>query len=567
MKRLLLPLFYFVLTLLSSCSNNENNALLRKLDDIKTMGDTLPSKAIQCLDSIKPLFVEETEYMQNKLALLEIRLRDKAYIMHTSSDTIKKLSSFFDKHGSAKEKQEAYYYMGSVYRDLNDYPNAVVGFLKSLSISDLKSDIDTSLWETSCLQLSRMYTIQFNYNEALIFAKKGLDIAEKAGSADERTYMNVVSAYMNINDTINARILCDKAIDMIVMKNINIENADIVSKAMNYYTITDNKEKAALCFRLLEEIPDCNKPHNYIVNTADYYQKLGLIDSAAILRLRMYNTVASLESKYDAARWLIRYYAHKENYKEATIWAINFINANNEIINKRQFEHTTNANNFFQYQRDKEEEMAIMHKASRDRQNLFVTISLSVILLLVGVVFYFYRKKRLLDIILSKENNIREVRTLIEKKEQELEAEKAAVDKKQRELERVTVTNDSLSKQLADAEGDFKMLIAQNRELTKLTLMSNISENAKEIVDKVKKAAQGKYRLNDAEWKELLGAVDNLYPEFTYEVQSKFKRINEPMLRVCYLLKIGLSGPEIVNLTDYPRQTVWDRIKRIEKIL
>lgn len=128
-------------------------------------------------------------------------------------------------------------------------------------------------------------------------------------------------------------------------------------------------------------------------------------------------------------------------------------------------------------------------------------------------------------------------------------------------------TNSKLSKKLQDAENEFKMLIAQNRELTRITLMNNISVEATDIIEKVKKASKGKYRLNDEEWKELLGAIDKFYPEFTYEVQSKFKKINEPMLRVCYLMKIGLSGPQIVNLTDYPRQTVWERIKRIEKVI
>jgi hypothetical protein len=97
--------------------------------------------------------------------------------------------------------------------------------------------------------------------------------------------------------------------------------------------------------------------------------------------------------------------------------------------------------------------------------------------------------------------------------------------------------------------------------------MNNISCDAKEIINKVKNASVGKYRLNDDEWKELFGAIDKLYPDFTYEVQAKFKKIGEPLLRVCYLLKIGLSGPQIVNLTDYPRQTVWDRIKRVEKVI
>jgi hypothetical protein len=76
-----------------------------------------------------------------------------------------------------------------------------------------------------------------------------------------------------------------------------------------------------------------------------------------------------------------------------------------------------------------------------------------------------------------------------------------------------------------------------------------------------------KYRLNDEEWKELLGAIDKMFPEFTYEVQAKLKKISEPMLRVCYLMKIGLTGPQIANLTDYPRQTVWVRIKKIEQIM
>lgn len=111
------------------------------------------------------------------------------------------------------------------------------------------------------------------------------------------------------------------------------------------------------------------------------------------------------------------------------------------------------------------------------------------------------------------------------------------------------------------------MLVAQNRELTKLMLMNEIAENAGDIIEKVKKTSMGKYRLDDVEWKELLGAIDKLYPDFTNEVQSKFKKISEPMLRVCYLLKIGMSAPQIVNLTGYPRQTVWVRIKKIEEVM
>ncbi|MBR3920246.1 MAG: hypothetical protein IKJ59_16215, partial [Clostridia bacterium] len=128
-------LFFIVGILLSSCSNKGNELLMKQLDDIQLKGDTLPSEAMLCLNSIKPLFKDEPEYARNKMALLDIRLRDKAFIAHNSDSTMKAVCRFFENQGSARDKQEAYYYMGSVYRDLNDYPNAVTYFLKSIKLA------------------------------------------------------------------------------------------------------------------------------------------------------------------------------------------------------------------------------------------------------------------------------------------------------------------------------------------------------------------------------------------------------------------------------------------------
>ena len=182
-----------------------------------------------------------------------------------------------------------------------------------------------------------------------------------------------------------------------------------------------------------------------------------------------------------------------------------------------------------------------------------ITNIISIIILLAGAVIYYRRKKMLLEIILNKENDIMHVKSVVRDKEQELVS--------------LNLKNESLSEQLEHAKDEFKMLVSQNRELTKLSLMNNVPDDAKDIIEKARRTSKGKYRLDDDEWKELLGAIDRMFPEFTYEVQSKFKKISEPVLRVCYLRKIGLSAPEIVNLTDYPRQTVWDRIKRIEMIM
>ena len=551
--------------LFASCSKQQNEALLVQLSDIKAMGDTLPKIAMQRLDSIKPQFDNESEYMRNKFALLDIRLHDKAYITHTSIKPIKGVCGYFEENGTAAELQEAYYYMGSVYRDLNDYPNAVTYFLKSTEVAESNSDIDGALWECTYSQLSYLYNQQFNYSSALDAAIKGLDIAEKFNTSNERTYINTSTAYFESGDTTNATTLCNKAINNILGNGISKNNADIIAYAIGKYSVYGCREKAERCYKILAELPEKARPFNYLTNISDYLERFVSADSAAVAMSELYNTTNSIESKYDAARWLTRYYVAKGEYEKAADYAINFINANEAVIDKRNFEHTTNANNFYRYRRDKEQETAIMENAAKQRFWTLLVASISIILLLVGAVHYYRRKNQLLGIILNMEENIKQAKALISIREKEIEKEESEIKKKEKELATLNATNSKLTNQLEAAKNDFRMLVAQNRELTKLTLMNKIAGNAKDIIEKVKKAAKGKYHLNDDECKELLGAIDKEYPEFTNEVQAKFKKISEAQMRVCYLWKIGLTGPQIVNLTGYPRQTVWFRIKRIEE--
>ena len=537
----------------ASCNKQGNEFLIGNMDDIKAMGDTLTKVAMQRLDSIKPQFDNESEYMRNKFALLDIRLHDKAYITHTSIKPIKGVCGYFEKNGTAAELQEAYYYMASVYRDLNDYPNAVTYFLKSAEVAESNIDIDGALWKNAYSQLFYLYNQQLNYSSALDAAIKGLDIAEKFKTVNERTYMSVSCSYHEIEDTIKTIKYADLALELIEAKGICPSNADIIAYAIGKYSVYGCREKAERCYKLLAQLPEKARPFNHLTNISDYLERFVSADSAAITMSELYETTNSIESKYDAARWLTRYYVAKGEYEKAAGYAINFINANEAVIDKRNFEHTTNANNFYQYRRDKEEEMAIMEKAARDRFNLLLGFSTFVVAILVITVIYYNKKQRLIGTILEKDNNIKEIKLFLQEKEKELES--------------ICSAKARLAEQLENSESDFKMLIAQNRELTRLTIMSNISCDANDIIEKAKKASKGKYHLNDEEWKELLGAIDRLYPEFTYEVQANFKRISEPVLRVCYLLKIGMSAPQIVNLTGYPRQTVFDRIKRIKSTI
>ena len=67
--------------------NGDETAVFDALAKIEAQGDTAATVALQRLEQMKQTVDEQQdEHLTNKYKLLGIRLRDKAYITHTSSD-------------------------------------------------------------------------------------------------------------------------------------------------------------------------------------------------------------------------------------------------------------------------------------------------------------------------------------------------------------------------------------------------------------------------------------------------------------------------------------------------
>lgn len=555
--------------LLVNCGNSENTELLVRLADIQVMGDSCPQKAISRLDSIRSQCENEGEYVRNKFDLLDIRLHDKAYIAHTSDSKIKQVCQYFDEYGSNKEKQEAYYYMGSVYRDLNDFPRAVTNYLKAIEIAERCEDYNPAILELSCMQLSGLYRLQFNNKEALEISLKGLAVAEKHNLADERTYMDVANAYLKSKvDTFAAKKLFKLAFDRIKGNAFNSVNADVAANLMGVFSYLDDKQIADTCYFLLQQLSTNEMPKNYLINLANYQEKYLSADSAVITILELFDSaVNGVTSIYNASNWLTRYYAKKGQHELACKYAINFIEANEKIIKERDFGHTANAKNIFQYQRDKDEEQRIMLENEKKGRTVIITISLSVIIILLMITFYFMRSKqvlaRLIDMncrIDALKSDIAHKETILKKKEEEAESR----SKELYEMNEMIVT---LDRQRSVLEQTIKEQMQQNNDLLRMLLLREMESEDSEIVLLFKEAAAGLRRVGKDEWRRLYAAVNKKYPGFKEELQQKLARINDVTLQLCYLLKIGFTNKEIENVTSWAHQTVWYRVKRIERIM
>lgn len=89
-----------------SCHSDD---VQERLNDIKAVGDKEPKQAMKMLDAIRPQVVSTSEHTKMKCLMLDMRLRDKADMMPTSDDSARLVASYFDSHGTACERQEAYY--------------------------------------------------------------------------------------------------------------------------------------------------------------------------------------------------------------------------------------------------------------------------------------------------------------------------------------------------------------------------------------------------------------------------------------------------------------------------
>lgn len=160
---------FVIVILFLSCDNSTR--VNKQMEIIKAIGDKNPALAQKMLDSLKLDVRNADEYTMMKYDLLTLRINDKSYIVPTSDYMSKQVVNYFSKHGDNLEKQEAYYYNGSVYRDLQDAPRAIDNFLKSVDFAT-KDYCDSIMLKNSYSNLVYLFFNVQDYRNSLVYAKK-----------------------------------------------------------------------------------------------------------------------------------------------------------------------------------------------------------------------------------------------------------------------------------------------------------------------------------------------------------------------------------------------------------
>lgn len=546
------PLLIIVLSLLTfSCQNGKHSepSLLDRIAQLKALGDSAPQEALKQLGTLEPLAQKGDAYERQKFLLLQARLRDKAYMMPYSADTMLAVVCYFEQEGTKRDKAEAYYYLASNFRDLEDYPQAIANFLKAMDVAENDKECDVTLLNYTYSQLSYLYRVELNPAAATAIAKKSLALVTSQGSADPIDYMDVATSCFHEGDTLEGMEYAEKAMEKIAHDRSATRYADVVTELLRFYSVQRDRERAKRCLEMLHGVPAEKRPSNYFSGMANYYELFGPQDSAVALYEYLCEHDKTPSMRSYSARHLMEHYREVGNYERSSFYALAYQKAQNEIWERRKMENSAKANGEWVYKKNDAE---IQATKNRLRTIVYwIAGGTAAIVLTVGGIYFSYRRR----------------------KEKELQSKEEEIEALRQILARHTEGMTEMQQPATRGNGKTPGPRIQEREhahkvqlLLDRMLEERHSEADRVVVEKFRKAAQHKrYQVAEADWLPFMACIDRMYPEFRNDIKQALPHAKPGILRVCYLLKAGFTNPEIVHITEESRQTISNRSKKIRE--
>ena len=564
MKKLDLISYIFLMLVIASCNDGK---YLDCLDNIKAIGDNNPKYAMMMYDSIRPQINHASEYVRMKSVMLEMRLRDKAYMKATKTDSAKLITDYFAEHGNEADAIESFYYAGSVYRDLKDMPNALKNFLNAEELAASSSSCDSNMLVNIYSNLAYTYFCVQDYSHALKMALKEYKTAQEINSLEAVTAVGVGESYLRLDDYKSAYKYYVEALNMILLSEANQDVAGSLYTLLYGFSFMKKAEEADKCYSIICEMGLVPPP----LQLGEYHRLKNNMDAAISCYQSVIREAEDLNLIYDASRNLYDTYKTIGNRDSINKYASFYIQISDSIdLGKRQ-ELASSVNNQYQYYRDVDEESKIKEENIRYQMWLYVSLFSAVLLLLAFFLYYTWKKSKQLKALLELSGQLNDAKKKAESLKGEIDIYKSqlaysetSLSKTRSELERVNNEIHHFEEEVQTKERQLIEKIEENRRFILLLHKADLAENAEDIVKSIRHASEGKYKISDAEWQKFYHAVDELQPNLSEKIARHLGKFTEQQQKVCYLLSIGLSNTQIANLTNIPHVTVWRWVKKFD---
>lgn len=530
------------------------------LSRIESLADTNPEEARPLLDRLRDSLSSFDEEQRMYYDLLDLKVNDKMYVRHTSDSLIKRITAFYEVYGDRDKLLESYYYMGRVYRDLNDAPEALKYFQKALDVAG-----DTRkyrLLSNVYSQMGMLYDYQNVYEEAIRMYEKAAEYKLLKGDSTSLSLVlrDIARVYDMVDKNDSALLYFQKAAIIANETGNRHRYSGILTEQGDLYRELGMYDKALEC--LFESLKDSVGRNMYPTYSTlgHIYLEVGRLDSADYYLRRCLDS-PDLYVKDAIYEYLSLLYERRLNYREA----IRYVRLGQQVqdsIRKITDSEEIRKMTSLYYQKRETENLRL--KGENDRMQIRIYRILSLFGLGLSITLLFiYRLKR------QKERLARQFEALQREKQEQYERSFQYVEANNVKL-------NELGTLLSKDHEDTNSLLHVRKELLQVTneqiqlrrterdlLESDLRHS--DIYMKFHSTNEADQIIREEDWNALRKELDKTYNNFTNRLYQLYSGMSLIELRICYLIKISVKVTDMAKILGRSKPSVSSSRKRLYK--
>lgn len=525
--------------------------------------ETSPDSALLYLNSLSPAtFQAEPKETRMYYDLLKIKANDKLYHEQTSDSTILEIVRFYDEYGDLHKQMEAYYYLGSVYRDLGDAPRAVKAFLHATELGE--NTMEYGLMGKAYGQICILLDLQSIYDEAERAGKKELEYALLRNDSVAVGY-----SLRNIARIFHDRHELDSALHYYMegyeKGAMRIKNIILSEVPWIYYDKGEPEQAKSLIFELFNK---GRYSYNNWLLLGRIYAQEGELGKAH----DCFNTVLTEGSLFQiqgAYQGLSELEARRGNLRAALAYAKQSLAYQDSINQWKQTEAVAKIQALYNFQAY-EEENNRLQEANNRHQRWLLLLTCGLIVLASGGYLYYNRLLHKKARILRLARTARMLNELAYSNSSTLmEDERQMIKNLQTRSQQLENEKSYLQKRLQEVENDLSSYTQLEKKGVKEAKIPPhvLSFRSSEIYHIFHQWNETSAKITAEQWEELCTAIDLTYPRFTDRLLTLYPKLSEVELQICYLIKISLPLKTIAQMLSRSNSAITNARIRLYKKL
>ena len=525
--------------------------------------DTHPDSALHYLSAYADSIGTQPEEIRMYYHLLTHQAKDKLYMKPESDSLINRIVAFYDETDDKDKQMLAYYYQGSVYRDLNDAPRALKAFQQVLDLGEGYPPCD--LFARTYNQMGTLFAYQGLYDESLEANKQSVQQYLLQGKKNRTSY-----ALRDIARMYDAKEQRDSALHYyqeacgtaLNAKDSNRYYSILSELGGVYYSLSDFKTAKYLLNTSINT--HTKNPANIYAILGAIYQTQGDMDSATYCFKQMLES-GELRKQYHAHHHLFQIEMDQNNTQEAMghYYAANILEDSIKRITAT--ETVAKINSLYNYQRTERTNIQLQLSQEKQTRTIWVLSFFMFLSLCIGIIIYFHIQKKH-QTLLSKEQ------TLLKQAEDNYANSIEQVKENRKEIDRLN----SLLKENEDKSKllEKELALAKKLQLESQNAFIIASQKEKELSEQAfmeseiyslfhKAAFTPGLHLSAKEWSILHRHFHEAYPNFLSKLKELYPSPSEHELRICLLLKMGITLTGIANLLESSKPSITNARARL----